>query len=130
VEIFIKHNDLEKQDEIISYLYNDLLELGMMEFTLKKNNKNTFNQNKGLIKGDPISVTSIILTLVGAGGALSVSLGKYGLFSKIAAIIETYLKREIEISVKDKKGTVTKIKGPSKAIEKILYKSFSEDMED
>ena len=71
-------------------------------------------------RGDPVTWTTVALAAVGAGGALSVLLGKDGFLSALARVLEKYIERnQAEVLIETKNGII-KIKGPVGEIKAIL----------
>lgn len=71
-------------------------------------------------KGDPISIGVVVLTMVGAGGFLTVAASSGGLFTRMADILNTYVNRGIEIEIETGSGNKISVKGSSKDIEAAL----------
>jgi len=53
---------------------------------------------------DPVTLTTIVLTAVGAGGALTVALGKEGFLTRLAKVLEAWVRREVEVRIEDPGG--------------------------
>jgi hypothetical protein len=117
--------DQEKRDEIVFNVLEDLKEIDSknIEVSIAKETTKNISESE-LSKGDPVSVTTIILTLFGAGGAMTVAMGKHGLFSKIADVFESYISRKISIKIKTKDGDIIELDGPVKNIENIISKTW------
>lgn len=78
-------------------------------------------QAQEIARGDPISLTTVALTAAGAGGALTVMLGKDGFLSALARVLEKYIEsRKTEIRIKTEDGREIEISGPVGRIEGIL----------
>ena len=72
-------------------------------------------------RGDPVTLLTIAITAVGAGGAISVLLGKDGFLSALARVLEKYVEgRQGEITIKTKSGDTLHLKGPLGEIKAIL----------
>lgn len=71
-------------------------------------------------RGDPITLTTVALAAAGAGGALSVLLGKDGFLSSLARVLEKYVEgRKVEILIKTKHKKI-QLSGPVGEITAIL----------
>lgn len=72
-------------------------------------------------RGDPVTLYNIFLTAAGAGGALSVLLGKDGFLNALARVLEKYVEgRQAEIFIEKNNGDKIKIKGPVGEIKALL----------
>jgi hypothetical protein len=72
-------------------------------------------------RGDPVTLLTVAVTAVGAGGAISVLLGKDGFLSALARVLETYVEgRKAELLFETSKGEKIKISGPAGEIKTIL----------
>ena len=70
--------------------------------------------------GDPITLATIILAAVGAGGALTVAMGKEGFLTRLAQVLEKYVERRIEVEINHGDGRHTRLSGPAGQIRKLL----------
>jgi len=62
-----------------------------------------------------------VLTAVGAGGALSVLLGKDGFLSALARVLEKYVEgRKVEVLIESDNGNKIQVRGPVGEIKDIL----------
>ncbi len=74
-----------------------------------------------ITRGDPITLTTIALVAVGAGGALSVLLGKDGVLSALARVLEKYVEgRKVEVLIESDDGKKIQLSGPVGEIKDIL----------
>ena len=72
-------------------------------------------------RGDPISWTIIALTAAGAGGALTVLLGKDGFLSALARVLEKYVEgRQADVLIETGDGKKIQVSGPVGEIKAIL----------
>ena len=70
---------------------------------------------------DPASWMTLAITAAGAGGALTVLLGKDGFLAALARVLEKYVEsRKAEIRIKTEDGREIELRGPVGNIEKIL----------
>ena len=76
-------------------------------------------------RGDPLTLMTLAVTAVGAGGAISVLLGKDGFLSALARVLEKYVEgRQAEVQMVTSKGEKIKIKGPVGEIKAILKQAL------
>jgi len=68
---------------------------------------------------DPVTLTSIVLTAVGAGGALTVALGKEGFLTRLAKVLEAWVNRKVDVTVDTDAGKIH-LTGSAAHIERIL----------
>jgi len=74
-----------------------------------------------ITKGDPIIWTTVALTAAGAGGALTVLLGKDGFLSALARVLEKYVEgRKVEVLIETDDGKKIQVSGPVGEIKAIL----------
>jgi hypothetical protein len=79
------------------------------------------NQQQEATKGDPVTMTVIMLTAVGAGGALTALLGKDGFLSALARVLEKYVEgRKAQVTIKQSDGSSIEVSGPVGEIKQIL----------
>ena len=72
-------------------------------------------------RGDPITWAVVVLTAVGAGGALSALLGKDGFLSALARVLEKYVEgRQVEVLIETETGEKIQVSGPVGEIKEIL----------
>lgn len=71
-------------------------------------------------KGDPVTLATVILTAVGAGGALTAALGKEGFLSRLARVLETWVGRKLEVTLETEDGRKVHLSGSAAHIERIL----------
>ena len=73
-------------------------------------------------KGDPVTMFTVLVAAVGAGGALTVALSKEGFLSQLARVLEKYISGG-EVTVKLKKTPKTEeieLSGSARQIEKMF----------
>jgi hypothetical protein len=68
---------------------------------------------------DPVSVATVLLTAVGAGGALTVAIAKEGFLTRLAKVLEMLAARQVEITVESGKEKFH-LSGSASHIERIL----------
>lgn len=74
-----------------------------------------------ITRGDPIALTTVALTAVAAGGALTVLLGKDGFLSALAKVLEKYVEgQQVEVLIESDDGSKLQVKGPVGEIKAIL----------
>jgi len=72
-------------------------------------------------RGDPVTLLTVAVAAVGAGGALSVLLGKDGFLSALARVLEKHVEgRKVEVLIETRKGEKIKVSGPAGEIKAIL----------
>ena len=83
--------------QLAASLNQDLQAAGLMEhFTWR-------SEDAEPVKGEPINTAMIILAMVGAGGALTMAAGKGGFLTRLAEVLETWIKRnQVEVTVQAK----------------------------
>ena len=69
---------------------------------------------------DPVTLTTIVLTAVGAGGALTVALGKEGFLTRLAKVLEAWVRREVEVRIETPEGRKLHLTGSASHIERLL----------
>ena len=72
------------------------------------------------VKGDPITLFTILVTAVGAGGALTVAMGKDGFLTRLVHVLEKLVERRITVKVKKDNGESVTLDGPAAHIRKLL----------
>jgi hypothetical protein len=72
------------------------------------------------LKGaDPVTLTAIVLTAVGAGGALTVAMGKEGFLTRLAKVLEAWVNRKVEVTLETDQGKLH-LSGSAAHIERML----------
>lgn len=72
-------------------------------------------------RGDPVTLATVWLTAVGAGGALSVLLGRDGVLAALARVLEKYVAgRQAEVVIEKANGDRLQVRGPVGEIKAIL----------
>lgn len=86
------------------------------------------SETEAVTRGDVVTWTMITLAAVGAGGALSVLLGKDGFLTALARVLEKYVAgRQAEVIIEDKQGKKITVRGPVGNIKEILQQIQRED---
>ncbi|MDZ7719415.1 MAG: hypothetical protein U5K72_11420 [Balneolaceae bacterium] len=91
-----------------------------VDYQIEKSEQNSNH----FYEGDPISISMIIIALVSGGGALAVSVGKDGFITRLANVLDTYIKRGLEVTVEKQDGEIIHLKGSAKHVESILKDIF------
>jgi len=78
---------------------------------------------------DPITMASILLVAVGAGGALTVAVSKDGFLSRLARVLEKYVGRRIDVKIDDGMGKKIILSGSAGDIRRVLKDHFSNNGE-
>lgn len=128
MRLMVVSEDAERRDEVFASLIEDLEELNPAPFQIQLE-RAVPSEGERISKGDPISISAIVLALVSTGGALTIAVGKEGLLSRIAGILDSYVKnKKIRIKLKSKDGDEVEIVGPPKNIERILSESLHKEL--
>lgn len=99
-------------------LQNDLQQAGLAD-ALQISPVST--QAEAITRGDPISWTTVLVTAIGTGGALTALLGKDGALSALARVLEKYVEgRQAEITIQTGENKTIQVKGPVGEIKEIL----------
>ncbi len=122
MEFFIKLEDphAEESRQLVQELYRDLKALGLPvdDPEIRK------PQTTMITRGDPITLAAIAAIAVGAGGAVTVAMGKNGFLTQLAKVLEKYVDRNVEIDFGDD-GNIKRIKGSAAEIRKIMDNQFT-----
>ncbi|MCE2027039.1 hypothetical protein [Sessilibacter corallicola] len=117
MEFLIKLEDPHTEDsrQLVQELYRDLKALGLPvdDPEIRK------PQTTMITRGDPVTLGAIAAIAVGAGGALTVAMGKNGFLIQLAKVLEKYVDRNVEIDFSDD-GNIKRIKGSAAEIRKIM----------
>jgi hypothetical protein len=70
--------------------------------------------------GELVSLATIALTAVGAGGALTVALSREGFLTRLVRVLEKVVERRIQVTVEDDRGNKLRLSGPAGQIRKLL----------
>jgi hypothetical protein len=127
MQLIVTSQDAERTDEIYAGLFEDLKELDLTSFHVELQRPPATEGERRTAKGDPVSIYAIVLALVSAGGALTVAVGKEGLLTRIASVLDSYVQRKINIKIKRPDGTEVELAGPPQNIERILYESLERE---
>jgi len=105
---------------LVEDLKQDLQQAGIADDLQLSDAKPLPEEQPELHRGDPISLSTILLTAAGAGGALTVLLGKDGFLSSLARVLEKYVEgRQVEVIIEDG-DKKTQLSGPVGEIKDIL----------
>ena len=76
----------------------------------------------GTQKGDPVTLFTVALAAVGAGGVLTVAMGKDGFLTQLARVLEKYLHGgQVRAVIKETPRTKSvELEGSARQVEKIL----------
>lgn len=119
--ITLENPHSENAQQLINEIYDDLKNLGLPlnEPEIKR------PHNQMTTRGDPVTVAAIAAIAVGAGGALTVAMGKDGFLTQLAKVLEKYVDRSVQLEFKDDKtGEIVRIKGSAGDVRKILSEHF------
>lgn len=127
MQLIVTSQDAERTDEIYANLLEDLKELNLTPFHVELERPSSEMSERSTAKGDPVSVSAIILALVSTGGALTIAVSKGGFLSRIADVLDSYAKRKIQIKLRGADGAEVDIVGPPRHIERILLESLQRE---
>lgn len=71
-------------------------------------------------RGDVVTLASIVLTAVSAGGAITVAMGKDGFLTRLAKVLEVWANRKVEVMLETEDGEKIHLSGSAGSIERIL----------
>lgn len=76
----------------------------------------------GAQKGDPITVWTVLLAAVGAGGALTVAMSKEGFLTRLARVLEKLADRQVSVTLEEtpKGGRSVSLSGSARHVERVL----------
>ncbi|MFZ1221436.1 MAG: hypothetical protein WAO00_19260 [Chthoniobacterales bacterium] len=128
MELLIIDPDPEHTDEVCAELLRDLADLPPNVLRAREGEQRAIadHTSEHIQKGDPITIGSIVISLV-ASGALTAALSKGGFLSKLATVLERYLTRTTKMKLVTKDGREVTIEGPSTKIETILRDALQRD---
>lgn len=116
--IQFRGGDAAAMQALSEQLLHDLQQAGLAE-SLHVSPPAT--QPEDTSRGDPISWTTILVTAIGTGGALTALLGKDGALSALARVLEKYVEgRQAEITIQTDENKTIHVKGPVGEIKEIL----------
>lgn len=74
------------------------------------------------VKGDAATVWTVLLTAVGAGGALTVAMSKEGFLTRLARVLEKMTDRNVSVSLVERPdgGRQVKMDGSARQIERMF----------
>lgn len=80
------------------------------------------------MKGDPVTLFTIVLAAVGAGGALTVAMGEKGFLTQLARTLEKHLQGgEIRATLtRTDKGERIELEGSARQVEKMLNRYLAQ----
>jgi hypothetical protein len=70
-------------------------------------------------RGDPVTLATIVLSAVSAGGALTIAMSKEGFLTRLAKVLEVLAKREVQVTIETNNEKVH-LSGPAGHIERVL----------
>ena len=73
-----------------------------------------------LQRGDLVTVATIVLSAVSAGGALTVAMSKEGFLTRLAKVLEVWVNRKVEVKIDLPNGEKIQLSGSAAHIERIL----------
>jgi GAF domain-containing protein len=119
MNIRLQSDDVELMQEIAAEVALDL-ERADLTPALHADELKITQESATVRGGEVITLATIVLTAVGAGGALTVALSKEGFLSQLARVLEKYIERRIEIRLEDENGRTVELTGPAAQIRKML----------
>lgn len=120
MNIYLTCDDSGRLARLANNLDQDLRAAGLAEhFTWR-------SENAEPMRGEPISTAMIVLAMVGAGGAATMAVSKGGMLTRLAEVLETWLKRNrVDITV-EAKGQKIAMSGSARNIERLLAKALED----
>ena len=76
----------------------------------------------GAVKGDSVTIFTVLLAAVGAGGALTVAMSKEGFLTRLARVLETLADRKVSVTLEetpDGRRNVS-LSGSARQVERML----------
>jgi len=120
MNIYLTCDDADRLARLANSLGQDLQTTGLAEYFTWR------TESAEPMRGEPISATMIVLAMVGAGGMLTVAASKGGLLTRLAEVLETWLKRnQVDITVQAK-GQKIAMSGSARNIERLLAKALED----
>jgi hypothetical protein len=128
MELIIIDPDPENTDKVCAEILADFADLPPNVLQAREGEQRAIaNHTPGNVrKGDPITIGSIVISLV-ASGAITAALSKGGFLSKLATVLERYVTRTSKMKLVTKDGREVTIEGPSAKIETILRDALQRD---
>ena len=114
-------------DEYLFLLEKDLKELHSKDLKIEMKSKEVTLDSDDVVNKGIVEITTLIVSMIGAGGFLSVAASKGGLFTKIAEIFVEHQKRDIHFKIKSKKGKEIELKGPVNKIKELIEEILLEE---
>lgn len=119
MKIQLQSDDVELMQSVITRLDQDIKQAGLAEEI--QAGELEIKTRKETVKGaEIVTMASIALTAVGAGGALAVALGKDGFLTSLVRLLEKFIERRIEVTIEDDQGKKIQLSGPAGQIRKML----------
>lgn len=120
MHIYLTSDDSNQLAQVAACLDQDLQAAGLAEqFSWR-------SENAESVKGEPISTAAIILAMVSAGGAVTMAVSKGGFLTRLAEVLETWIKRnQVEVTVQAK-GQKIAMSGSARHIEKLLTEALED----
>jgi len=85
----------------------------------------------GAQKGDPVTVWTVLLAAVGAGGALTVAMSKEGFLTRLARVLEKLADRQVSVTLEEtpKGGRSVSLSGSARHVERVLTEYMGQPSE-
>ena len=85
----------------------------------------------GAQKGDPVTVWTVLLAAVGAGGALTVAMSKEGFLTRLARVLEKLADRQVSVTLEEtpKGGRSVSLSGSARHVERVLTEYMGQSSE-
>jgi|UPI0003A97F5D hypothetical protein len=123
--ILIQSDDAAQLSGIETELKRDLASAGLdQSLTLLPTQSR--QRHEAMRGADPVTLASIALVAAGAGGALTVAMGKDGFFTALARVLEKYVERRCDICMEDKNGRKIELSGPAGEIRQMLKEHLAD----
>ncbi|MEJ2743762.1 MAG: hypothetical protein P8176_15145 [Gammaproteobacteria bacterium] len=71
-------------------------------------------------KGDPVTLASVAMIALGAGGALTAAVSKGGALTQLAKVLEKYVNRQVRLELETSAGKKVKLSGSAGEIRAVL----------
>ena len=102
-------------------LARDLQSAGIADDLQVSQAKNLSLATEAITRGDPVSMSAILLAAAGTGGALTVLLGKDGFLSALARVLEKYIEgKQAQVIIETDDGKKIQLSGPIGEVKEIL----------
>lgn len=114
IEIHLSSEVPGQTDEAARVLQQDIFKASLTEAVDISRLPTVKTHSNIEAKGDPVTIGTVVLTMVGAGGALTVVL------PRLATVLEKYVCRGMHVVIKKPDGTEIDVKGPPSQIAQVL----------